>query len=215
MVRLHVFREEARAFTVHRMDLDTQMPYVTRFRFPASDFLYRANTDLAWTDEAALLALDAFAAVAPHAFSVDCAFRRIGAQACLSNLPHYAGLAFDIGRALPIRAQAELREAALASGLFLHTEMPYQSGRGVHVAVSRGSPALIEGAAGPYVFALQDAMQGAGLYRGALTGVYSDETARAVRRLQIGRGTPPTGRADGMAWTGAIALTKAFRNAKM
>lgn len=212
MVRLYVcWREgngEKSAIEQHRLTPDAQMPYVTQFPFPVRDFLYRADTDVAWTSAPALRALDAFAEASPVAFSVDCAFLRMGARGCTAGPARHAGLAFGVGRALPPMQEAHLREAALQSGLFTHVSLPYQSGRGVRVSCGRGWPALIPGAAGPYVFALQDALLCAGLFTGALTGEYGVETARAVRRLQAKCRLAVTGRMDGAAWRRLVTLTK-------
>ena len=212
---LYLYEPAERRFRRLPVSEHAQMPCVERLRFPVSAFARGAEGDLLWTDRRALVALDALAKDAGFPFEVDCGFRRqpMGGRALLCH--HAAGTAFDVGRSLPPGKQNALRLLAVSGGLFRWVEMPYASGTLLRLSLVRRFPALEAGFVGPYVLLLQDLLLRAGAYRGPLTGVFSEETERGVRRAERLLGLPATGRFTHSLWRPLVALTNAGTNAKM
>ncbi len=215
MAQLYIYEPQRHAFCLYMPQEDALMPGMRRLPLRVSDFLYLANTDIAWTHRAALDALDALCESFGEPFSVDVAFRTTGRCAHMADAQHFAGLAFEIGRRLPPDRRAELYYAAMQSGLFLHVSPPYLSGLSIRVAMARDLPELFAGDVGVYVFVLQSALLGAGLFSGALTGRYCAQTERGVRRLQAKTALPVTGRMRNVDWHALLRLTNAVPNAKI
>lgn len=191
------------------------MPGMRILPLTVSDFLYLANTDIAWTHRGALDALDALCERFGEPFSVDVAFRPVGRCARMEDAQHFAGLAFEIGRTLSPARRTELYHAALRSGLFLQVSPPYLSGLSVRVATARDLPPLSAGDVGVHVFMLQSALLYAGFLRGALTGRYCAQTTRDVRRMQVACALEATGVMRGADWRALLRLTNAAPDAKM
>ena len=191
------------------------MPGMRRLSLRVSDFLYLANTDIAWTHRAALDALDALCECFDEPFSVDVAFLTVGRCAQAADAQHFAGLAFEIGRTLPPCRRAELYHAAMQSGAFVHVSPPYLSGLSLRVAMARDLPELLPEDVGVHVFVLQSALLGARLFSGALTGRYCAQTERGVRRMQARAVLPVTGRMRNADWHALLQLTNAAPNAKI
>ncbi len=186
-MNLLVYDERADACSAFWLPPDAQMPFVTRLRFPCSDFTGGAICETAWTDRRALLALDRLAELADTPLSVCGAFRRTG------PLCRRTGTAFDIGLRLPPAQLHDLRRAALASGAFTRVLPSYVSGDRV-TAILDCAPAVLElGCRGAAVCALQDALLSEGLFAGPVTGIFDENTRRAVLRHQRLTGLPQTG----------------------
>ncbi|MEG1525354.1 MAG: peptidoglycan-binding protein [Clostridia bacterium] len=213
--RLYVYEPERRGFCAYELESQTQMPYVEHLRFSISNFTRGVNTDLCWTDLGALKALDQLAGRFQTPFAVDFAFRRGCERNCTHGMQHCAGVAFDIGGALPPRRADALRNFAVDSGLFSQVEMAYTSGISVHVAAMRENPPLKGGDTGVYVFILQDLLQKLQLYDGALTGTFCAQTVRGVRRVQRITRLAETGRMNSADWYALHRLTNRRADAKM
>lgn len=176
------------------------MPGLTILPMLVEDFFYLSCTDVAWTHRAALDALDQLCLEFDEPFSVDLAFRPPIRERSLRGVQHAAGIAFEIGRTLPQERRQALYYAALKSELFSDVLPPYLAGRSVRVSLARGLPGLSFGDVGVHVFLLQTALLEGGLYRGALTGRFCEQTRRGVRRLQLALGLPASGRVGGREW---------------
>ena len=186
-MNLLVYDERVDACSAFSLPPDAQMPFVTRLRFPCSDFTGGAACETAWTDRRALLALDRLAELFGAPFAVSGAFRRTG------PLARRAGTAFDIGLHLPPAELNGLRRAALTSGAFTRVLPSYVSGDRV-IAIFDCAPAVLEfGCRGAAVCALQDALLAEGLFAGPVSGTFDEHTRRAVLRHQRLFGLPQTG----------------------
>lgn len=186
-MNLLVYDERVDACSAFSLPPDAQMPFVTGFRFPCSDFAGGAKCETAWTDRRALLALDRLAELAGVPFTVCGAFKRTG------PLPRRTGTAFDIGLHLPPAQLSQLRRAALASGAFTRVLPSYVSGDRVTVIFDCAPTVLKPGCRGAAVCALQDALLMEGLFSGPVTGAFDENTRRAVLRHQRLTGLPQTG----------------------
>ena len=191
------------------------MPGMRRLPLAVSDFLYRANTDVAWTHRGALDALDDLCERFGEPFSVDLAFRMTGRCARTEDAQHFAGIAFEIGRTLSPERRAKLYHAAMQCRRFLYVSPPYLSGLSVRVAMLRELPLLRMGDVGVHVFTLQSALANEGLFLGALTGRYCLQTERGVRRLQARCALAVTGEMRSTDWRALLSLTNGASNAKI
>lgn len=207
-MRLYVWEPENAAFLIHECPLEARMPYLDHLRFSVSDFVRLNNTDVCWTDRRALTALDGLCRRTGVPFLLDCGFRRPGAAGINPLSPHCAGLAFALGKDLPKGERELLRACALGTGAFHRVGMPYESGLSLHLTLLPFPARLEAGDGGAAVLALQDRLLFAGLYRGALTGVYGEETRRAVLRLQRRMGLPETGRMEAACWQALRRIDK-------
>lgn len=186
-MNLLVYDERIDACSAFGLPPDAQMPFVTRFRFPCSDFTGVMTCETGWTDRRALLALDRLAELADTPFSVCGAFRRTG------PLSRRTGTAFDIGLHLPPAQLNGLRRTALSSGAFTRVLPAYASGDRV-TTIFDCAPAVLElGCRGAAVCALQDALLLEGLFAGPVSGAFDENTRRAVLRHQRLTGLPQTG----------------------
>lgn len=180
MTLLYVYDPNQRAFVTRRVSPDEQTPFIRRFFFPFSQFCGSTEREICWTDQRALLALDRLAGVFCGNFSIERAFSRPCGRVFSA---HAAGAAFDIGGALTPQERGRLRRVCLEEGIFPFVEPPYMSGLSVHVSTLRAPPRFLRREdAGVCVFVLQDALARLGVYRGALNGVVTKETLRAMQR---------------------------------
>lgn len=207
MPTLYVYDPSARAFVTHALSPDAQMPHVRRFTFPLSDFIGHTATDVCWTDTRALAALDELCLLFGRPLTIERAFQRVEMRGCPERAQHCTGTAFDLGADLRPAEREQLRSLALEHGLFAYAEPAFLSGTVAHLSFFSAYPQrLYKGEASVFAFVLQDALLAAGVYRGALTGVLSQETLLAARRLGLA--------APGQAFAGRNALIRALASAR-
>lgn len=213
-IRVCIFDTEERTCLVRELRPEAQMPLIEHLRFSVESFCGRAGTDLCWTDCRALRALNGLARRWGIPLCVEGTFRRsvCGGMGALENL---LGTVFEIGRDLEPQQREQLREDAVASGLFYRTEPAFAGGLSVRITALRPQWSCKAGDMGVEVMAAQQLLMDAGCYYGALTGVCCRQTCRAIVRMQRIAGLPQTGRLAAGDWNALMQLTNVRRNATM
>jgi len=177
--------------TVHPIfpALYRQMPLIENFPLTVRTFLGLAKRGVFWTERRSLEAIDTFAAITAPIW-VSRAFADPE-----NAFVHGAGTVFDLCRGVSARQRQELRFKAIESGLFYRVATELETPDCVRVfTLPMRTLRLFD--AGADVLHLQALLIGRGAHGIALSGTYCEQTALAVRRIQLSRGLSPTGEAD-------------------
>jgi len=186
---LYVCDGKHRPHCLH-LSADTQLPHVQQLRLTASQFFSRSGTDIGWTDLRALTALERFYRISGVPFRICRAFF----DGDLRNA-HGSGICFDLGCDLSETNRKLLRRRAIECGLFASVCSEALCPDCVHVCCLRCGDLRL-GDSGVFVFSLQRALQRKRCFHGMCSGVFCEQTQRAVIRMQQTLGQPTSGVAD-------------------
>ena len=194
--------------------LTEDLPYLRWSRLTQEQFLGGATPSLAWTDRRLLEAYDQLCALFGSTIPVTGGFHRLSSGIHTGQSAHYAGLALDLGSHFPDLEREELRRCAIQYGGFGYVEPPCIAPTWVHVELipaapalpDQGYPALGLGDRGVHVLVLEQALCLLGMYRGAITGVYSAATEDGIGRFCRWQAEPVSTRVTGRLWRSIFAV---------
>lgn len=182
------------------------LPHLAPRELTLGQFSRGSHTDAVWTDFRLLYAYDRLRSAWGERLSGSGGFRRLYDGGIPEQSARYAGLALNV-RTEPQKL-ASLQKTALSLGVFSRVAPLYLTPAWLHLEVriappalpGGGYPALYPGAAGAYVFLLQDALLLTGDHRGALTGRMDAATLEAAARFRQRSGLPQFPYISGLFW---------------
>jgi len=203
-VNIYLFCSRENEWERLTLEKEDPMPHMST-GLTVQTFCACSRTELVWSDDRAITALDRLLQAAPVPLQVTYAFRRGFEHSHAGQSHHMAGLASDLTGPDLARHRGELTALALECG-FHRVEAVCQTPLWLHVQVDlpggagKGYPTLTLGSKGVHVLVAQEALGAVGVYPGALTGVFCPQTEQAVRRFRAQQSLSGEPMLDGALW---------------
>lgn len=194
MPKVYVYDSYDNKFFRYTLRENDPMPYSTDTTLRVREFRGSSKSNVLWTTTAAM---EAWNLTRPHLrqrYPGGYAFKRIWEGGHGTTSQHYAGVAFDVGRAALPQSAAKFTTPLCGPGAWGYVEPLSMTPTWVHFdrrygkpacrSTTAGYPTVRRGSRSTYVLILQDALNALGYTTNTLDGIFGHATENALKACQ-------------------------------